>query len=151
VIRQPEAPHGQNTPQFIGKGSCALYSVEKPLLQKTAAVLIVLAMGGPSAGILQCELACATESAVTLLPHCHGAGAAGTQVQSRGRPCDHDAGTLAATSPDPLQKSVVPMAAVITATAGVFSSLTVHVASAGLSPPGSLSAAPPSLSLPLRI
>lgn len=130
----------------------ALYSLDGIVMRKAAVFIIVLALGGPSAGVLQCELACAMPpSAAVPVAHCHGASGDGPQVANSGHACDHDAGTLASTSSEPVQKNVVPVAATIASTLGTHFSQIVLEAFGGLSPPGAIVVAPSSRPLPLRI
>lgn len=128
------------------------YTEFKALVIKSTVLLIVLVLAGPSAGVLQCEIACAaSRSATPVVPHCHDASGQGSYITAGGHSCDHDAGTFASTSSEAVQKSVVPVAATIASTVGTHSSLIVLEECGSFSPPGAVLIAPASRPLPLRI
>lgn len=122
------------------------------MVQRAAVFLIIVALAGPSAGIVQCELTCAMEPATAAMPHCHGAGSGGgTGVADAGHACDHDTATLAATSPELIQKTALPIAVTIASAAGLHSPLMVVERVAGFSPPGGIRVASSPQILPLRL
>lgn len=137
--------------EVIGKRLSRYTPFQTPVTHKAAVFLIVFALGGPSAGILQCELTCATAAFAASSPtHCHGAAGGGPQVANGGHVCDHYAATLVAASPESVQKSPAPTALLVGSALSAQSSLMLREAVSGLSPPATILVAP-ALHLPLRI